>query len=429
MLSIVDGRFREDGTARFELLDTAWSAPANASAELWADYLEARRRQGFTGILVNLFPQWDRAPKAAAGLELPDYRSDPSSLLHDPAYRSRLALFAKLAKDAGMRLWVVLFWCNWVPQTWASERAGGFVFSLSDVDGLVADAVDLLGPYDPVWVAAGDTDIRGDAASAMYAAALASLRRRAPGSLTAMHLCGATLPPSEFLDENGPDVFLAQSGHAFNPHEIPYSYDPSLLLSGFPDLGPSRTTINGEPCYEGIGTVRKDERITREDVRRALWISVLSGASAGVVYGAHGIWCWREHRSDPESTLISTPFTVSDCLAFEGAWDAARLRRILETYAGQGPLIPLPSAPEGGVPCHAARSETGALLIYAPRSGLIKIDAGTLGVPPDSLRWSLEDLGSGHTLVPSVRTLSGGTVVLDPGEVRADLLIIGEPRI
>jgi hypothetical protein len=61
---------------------------------------------------------------------------------------------------------------------------------------------------------------------------------------------------------------------------------------------PVKPLINSEPCYEG-------RRLQPEKVRRippgrdpeAAWTSVLSGASAGVTYGAHGVWNWKKKNS------------------------------------------------------------------------------------------------------------------------------------
>ncbi|MBC8932636.1 DUF4038 domain-containing protein, partial [Escherichia coli] len=66
----------------------------------------------------------------------------------------------------------------------------------------------------------------------------------------------------------------------------------------FSQLEPIKPVINSEPCYELMGYSRqKYGRFSREDVRKAAWQSVLSGAIAGISYGAHGIWSWHEEGS------------------------------------------------------------------------------------------------------------------------------------
>jgi hypothetical protein len=67
------------------------------------------------------------------------------------------------------------------------------------------------------------------------------------------------------------------------------------------DKLPARPTINMEPCYEEIGF-----RISDKDVRNASYWSILATPTAGITYGANGIWPWlREgeqilnHRQSP----------------------------------------------------------------------------------------------------------------------------------
>ena len=39
---------------------------------------------------------------------------------------------------------------------------------------------------------------------------------------------------------------------------------------------------------------KKYGRVEARDIRKAAWSSLLSGACAGVTYGAHGIWNWKK---------------------------------------------------------------------------------------------------------------------------------------
>jgi hypothetical protein len=50
--------------------------------------------------------------------------------------------------------------------------------------------------------------------------------------------------------------------------------------------------MNGEPCYENHSFGGDNGRCDDSQVRRAVWQSLLSGAKAGVTYGAHGLWGW-----------------------------------------------------------------------------------------------------------------------------------------
>ena len=76
-------------------------------------------------------------------------------------------------------------------------------------------------------------------------------------------------------------------------------------------------------------------RFGRFDVRKAAWQSVLSGARAGITYGAHGVWSWHHADSAFGETVgegFLTPFTWHDALHFEGAWDYAFIKELFDQY-------------------------------------------------------------------------------------------------
>jgi hypothetical protein len=74
-------------------------------------------------------------------------------------------------------------------------------------------------------------------------------------------------------------------------------------------------------------------RFTSFDVRKAVWSSLLSGAKAGVTYGAHGIWSWHKKGKDFISKKFSgILYDWKTALRFEGAWDVSFARWIFETF-------------------------------------------------------------------------------------------------
>ena len=48
-------------------------------------------------------------------------------------------------------------------------------------------------------------------------------------------------------------------------------------------------------------------RFQAEDTRKAAWSSILSGACAGVAYGAHGIWNWQK-LNKPANPILGEGF-------------------------------------------------------------------------------------------------------------------------
>ncbi len=88
---------------------------------------------------------------------------------------------------------------------------------------------------------------------------------------------------------------------------------------------PGKPIINGEPCYEEMGfSGGRSGRWHRADIVRAAWESVLSGASAGIAYGAAGIYSWHMAGTMFGSSIgegFAAPKPWQDALNFEGAWD------------------------------------------------------------------------------------------------------------
>ena len=76
--------------------------------------------------------------------------------------------------------------------------------------------------------------------------------------------------------------------------------------------------VNGESCYKGIGYHHRYGRFSAFYVRKAVWQSLLSGAKAGIAYGAHGLCSW--HRAVMTFGQVGDwdpPYPWSTALAFE----------------------------------------------------------------------------------------------------------------
>jgi len=95
-----------------------------------------------------------------------------------------------------------------------------------------------------------------------------------------------------------------------------------------------RPIVNGELCYEGSSYWARYERISRFDVRKAIWTSLLSGAKAGIGYGAHGVWAWHKNGAKFFSFYKEAgwPFEWRVAMKFLGAWDASFAKDIFLKY-------------------------------------------------------------------------------------------------
>src|SRR5699024_659706 len=107
------------------------------------------------------------------------------------------------------------------------------------------------------------------------------------------------------------------------------------LAKEFSSKPVKRPSLNSEPCYEQMGYSRNlYGRFNRFDVRKAAWQSLLSGADAGITYGAHGIWSW--HKKGKAFGLIGEafdrPYDWKDALKFEGSWDYAFAKNLFYLF-------------------------------------------------------------------------------------------------
>src|SRR5690606_29105897 len=71
--------------------------------------------------------------------------------------------------------------------------------------------------------------------------------------------------------------------------------EPSERWQGEPRL----PVINLEPCYEDHCARPTTRRFTPEEVRHALYASLLTAPTAGVTYGHHTLWFWSEYWEEP----------------------------------------------------------------------------------------------------------------------------------
>ncbi|WP_303974965.1 DUF4038 domain-containing protein [Streptococcus merionis] len=336
MLQISDTKrtFTRNGFPFFYLADTCWSAFTNISEDDWIYYLDYRKAQGFNVIQVNMLWQWDASGSLVDSLPFEkrldgtfDY-DKPNESYFDRAYR----MIAE-ADKRGFTIALVLFWVNYLPDTWASKfinQTG--IFPKDKVEGYVSDIVHRYDEFNPIYVISGDTDFPSEEVIDYYELALNKVKSLVPHALTTLHIRGRESSLPVRLRENpNLDFYMYQSGHnSFYP-EMPY-----YLAEEFYRMEPIRPLLNSEPCYEMMGYSGSSYgRWSREDVRRAAWQSVLSGAHAGLTYGAAGIYSWHIDQTGFNRNLgegFDYPYDWRDALKFRGAWDYGFVREIFERY-------------------------------------------------------------------------------------------------
>lgn len=412
--------FELDGKPFFYLADTCWSAFTNVSLEDWELYLTRREQQGFTHFQVNTTPQWDR--------QLPDlgiypYASEDG--IHQdfsrpqPEFWERARAMCEMARGHGIRPALVLVWANLVPGTWI-EKIGKQVQTIpfDAIDAHVRTVVEQLGEFDPIYVVSGDADFDGNPETVRYyVEALRAIRAYAPGALKTFHLAGLEKGlPEELVD--GADFFMFQSGHVAREDQA-HIFE---LPRAFAEKYPARPIVNSEPCYEQMGVRRAYGRYGRREVRFAAWTSILSGACAGITYGAHGIWNWRSTSSTGAfpGNIFGQPFLWQDALQFPGAWDYGFIKRFL-AREGMRELIPANDELDLGTEeARLAKTADGRYLVFLPWSSEVRITCDLTGRTARAL-----DLESHFEADLPLRVEDGVTIV-EQHPFGGDALVIVE---
>lgn len=409
--------FQRGGAPFFWLADTVWSAFSEITLPEWQGYLALRKSQGFNVLQINALTQWDGGQSPVTGTPYAvgeDGRVDYTR--PNPAYFDRAAEMLAMAVDEGFVPAVVLLWCGTVPDTWLSRRQGGAaVIPLGLLPAVVEHLVDCFAPFGPVWMVSGDTDFSPESIP-YYREALATVRRRTPHLPATLHMNGGNVGiPPELLSD-GIDFYMYQSSH--DRAELANTHRLAARMHAYP----AAPVLNGEPPYEGHGNVSVLGRYTAAEVRRAGWQSLLSGAGAGITYGAHGVWGWNRHRDGIAPEFSGKPVPAALALNFAGAWDYGFMRHIVEQHDLFG-LVPCREhlrLPQSEEVCIARSGDGARMAVYLPCQADLRLE----GVTPPA-RITAWDLTERRPLfVESAR--DGDSLVIDMPYANTDLLYVLE---
>jgi hypothetical protein len=323
--------FTEGGRPFFYLADTAWMAFSNMSIEEWEEYTDFRRTQGFSVLQISILTVLNDT-SAGQDTMLPfamgkGGRMDFSAI--NEAYFEKAVEMMEIMTEKGLVPALVVLWNNYIPGSWAAEHIGNISSMpesfLSEYAAYVAEKFNR---FNPVYLVSGDTLFENERVTRYYSIMLEEIKKRAPAALTTMHLSPRAEIPPVIRDSGSLDFYMFQSGHGGNDTDLPIT-----LAEKFGNYPVKRPVVNGEPCYEGHANGGAYPRWSAFEVRRAVWQSLLSGAGAGVTYGAHGIWMFQ-HRGMVfnHAEFSGLPFLWREALNFEGAWDVSYARWLYENY-------------------------------------------------------------------------------------------------
>ena len=133
------------------------------------------------------------------------------------------------------------------------------------------------------------------------------------------HPSGMHWPWESFRDEKWLDFIIYQSGHGDDANALRW------IHSGPPSRHwedpPPRPFINLEPPYEGHLGYQSRKPHSDYTTRRAIYWSLLNAPTAGVTYGAHGVWSWHTAVGQPPTDHPKTGIakTWREALSFPGS--------------------------------------------------------------------------------------------------------------
>jgi len=406
--------FVKNGRPYFYLADTVWSAFTNITIPQWREYLEFRRAQGFNALQITILPQWDRSRGYTHPEPFPLKGGRRDYTAPNGEYFQRAGEMVHMARERGFLPALVFLWCDCVAGTWASARLPGYEIPPEAIEAYAEYVVDSFAEFKPLYLISGDTDFKTPETAKIYLKALQTVKRLAPDALTVFHLNPDTDLPEEIVGAEQLDFYMYQSGHHLESQDRAYK-----LAGKFAALPVKRPVVNGEPPYEGHGFGHRYGRFGAFHVRRAIWQSLLSGAKAGVTYGAHGIWSWHERGKEfPNAEFSSLPYAWHTALRFPGAWDAAYARTVFETYDLFG-LVAAGSPRECSREVRLAATPGGdKLAVYVPYAVEFTLDEDLSGC-----ELFMVDLEQRRTVRPEITVVSEGTRIHLP-EFNADALFL-----
>ncbi len=375
MLQISENKrsFVRDGKPFFYLADTCWSAFTNITDDEWDYYLYKRKVQGFNTIQINILPQWDASATDLAFH--PFVNEDPYQL--DDAYFEHAKEMCVKAKKEGFELALVVLWCNYVPGTWASKMLPEGILPFECLENYVNKVHAVFTELEPMYIISGDTDFPEEETVKYYVHVGRLLKKLAPDCLFTTHIKGRySYIPEELYELL--DLCFYQSGHNAKDLTMPYSLSEEMQKKY-----PGKPLINSEPCYEEMGySGNMYGRWRRYDVRRAAYVSVLSGASAGITYGAAGIYSWHKVKKGFASLLgegFDMPKSWEEAVNFPGAWDYSYLKMLLAELRAEDLMPRQELLVNPTTDIRVAGSGSDLLLIYVPCNTKVRLQGDLTG--------------------------------------------------
>ena len=264
-----------DGTPFFWLADTVWSGPCAAELKDWDFYVETRAYQRFTVAQWAVAPGDDAKQQSAC-------TGFPERIGINPEFFKRLDAKLDILSQAGILSAIAPL------LELQSQKNAAIPLPDDQAELLVRYVVARWGAEPVAWLLAfeGDTSARNAGRWKRIGQSVFGSRAHAPVVL----FPGEThWLFDEFRDQKWVDVFGYQSVTGVTDDALKWTFSGPFTAEW--NKEPPRPLIPFAPRENGI-TPQSSKRFTAEDVRRAMYWSLLLIPPAGVSYGAQGVANW-----------------------------------------------------------------------------------------------------------------------------------------
>jgi hypothetical protein len=320
-----------NGNPFFWLGDTGWLLFSKLTREEAEQYLEDRRKKGFSVIQVmvlhtvaakNVYGDSALVDKNVAHPLTTDGNNFSDKKQYD--YWDHVDYIVDLAAKKGLYMAMVPVWGSNVKAGLVSrEEAGVYANWLAER---------YRNRWNIIWLNGGDT--KGSDSSQTWRIIGTTLRKKDPNNLISFHPFGRTSSTEYFQNDDWMDFNMFQSGHRSydldtSKSEHRFGPDNYRFVNIDYNLKPAKPTIDGEPSYELIPHGLHDTTKPywqADDVRRYAYWSVFAGA-AGHTYGHNSIM--QFHKPTDKGSAYGSKKYWYNALNDEGAREMIYLKKLM----------------------------------------------------------------------------------------------------
>lgn len=326
--------FLKDGKPYFFLIDTAWMSFSNPTLDEFEEFTKFRAEQGFNSLLIMNTPVFSDMSDNVRWFPF-QINSDGSFDFENISdeYFNNAREKLKVMQKYGITPFIALVWGSYIKGSSLEnsfECEGKQFATLDEFTKFVDYSIEVYKEFNPVWIVGGDVALKGDILE-KYLYMAKRIRSKCKGDLIALHIADGSYVPEEFFKDNLIDFYTYQAGHIFDSEAD--AKKPVTMASKYYSFEPKLPIMNFEPMYEAHGFGNRFGRFDEFYLRRAFWYSVLSGANAGFVYGAHGTWMFFDKNSTFNNENWSKiPLNWRTAITLPGSYDTAYNQNIFMQY-------------------------------------------------------------------------------------------------